>query len=365
MMPRATPLPPQPESLNLGPDRAVVLGEPVGRGVSSTVYRGTLEGSYRLRRPVAVKIFDPLATEECQQVVNGIARATRHTACVRHPNVAAPEEFFLAAPNVPVVISEWVDGVPLERFVDWHVQAGERITTDLALFIALEIAEGLAGARDAFTADGVRLNMSHHGLAAREVMLSRTGEVKITDFGISLAMRPASAVLPLRAFAKRVATLPPEVARGARGDARSDVFSLGILLREMLVGPRFAPGTRDGDILDMTRDGAIHSSPLERQLEEPLASILRRAIEIEPQRRYPHAGLLANDLRRASAMMGVGDERYFLRRAIENRFGAHPLDESDDFDPESFELHGSGTRPTAGLVLDEDEEVVFEEEDAG
>ena len=307
------------------------------------MYRGTIEGTFRMRRPVAVKIFDPLASEERDQVVDGLARATRHAACVRHPNVVSPEEFLLATPNQPAVLMEWIEGVSLDRFIEAHTQAGERMTTSLALFIALEIAEGLAGARDAFTADGVRLNMSHHSLSSREVMLSRHGEVKVTDFGVALAMRPASAVLRLRAFAKRVAPMSPEVARGSRGDARSDVFSLGMLLREMLIGPRFAQGTRDGDVLEMLREGAFHSSPLERPLHDSIAPILRRSIEIEPRLRYPHAGLFANDLRRAISVMGVGDERTFLRRAIENRFGAHGL---DDDDTPSFEMYGSGARPS-------------------
>ncbi|HEX7665496.1 MAG TPA: serine/threonine-protein kinase [Polyangiaceae bacterium] len=320
-MPLATPLPPRPETLALGPGRELVLGELIGRGSSSTVYRATLVADFRLRRPVAVKIFDPLPTDEREQVIEGLARATRHAANVRHPNVAAPEDFGLAASNQPMIVTELVDGVALDRFLDSHSNEGERIPTDLALFIALEIAEGLAGVRDAFTADGVRLNMGHHGLAAREVLLSRHGEVKVTDFGISLAMRPSSGVLRLRAFARRMATLPPEVARGARGDARSDVFALGIIMREMLVGPRFQHGTSDGEVLDMIAHGAIHTPPMTRALPDPLAGIVRRAIEIDPHRRYPHAGLLANDLRRAIALMGVGDERVFLRRAIENRFG--------------------------------------------
>lgn len=344
-MPRESPLPPRPEALSLGPDRAVYIGDLVGRGLCSAVYRGVVEGTYRMRRPIAVKIFDPLASEEREEIVSGLARATRHAACVRHPNVASPEEFLLASPNQPAVLAEWIDGVSLERFVEAYAQAGERMTTSLALFIALEIAEGLAGARDAFTADGVRLNMGHHSLSAREVMLSRHGEVKITDFGVALAMRPASAVLRLRAFAKRVSPMSPEVARGSRGDARSDVFSLGMLLREMLIGPRFALGSRDGDVLEMLREGAFHSSPLERPLHESIAPILRRAIEIEPRLRYPHAGLLANELRRAISMMGVGDERTFLRRAIENRFGHHGFDDDDD-DTDDFDLSGSGARPS-------------------
>jgi eukaryotic-like serine/threonine-protein kinase len=324
-MQRVTPLPPprQPsgqEVVSLGADRTVVFGEMVGRGACSAVYRGILEGPYRVRRPVAIKVFDALATEERDQVIAGLARATRHAACVHHPNVASPHELFLATPNEPMIVSEWVDGVTLQRFVETHREINRRVATDLALFIALEAAEGLTGARDAFTPERVRLNMGHHGLSGREILLSVHGEVKVCDFGLALALRQSSGVLHLRSIAKRVSTLPPEVAHGSRGDARSDVFSLGMILREMLVGPRFSDETSDSQILDMARDGSIQGSPLERQLPEPIASILRRAIEIEPSHRYPHAGIFADDLRRACTPMGVGDGRVYLRQALEEMF---------------------------------------------
>ena len=333
VMHKASPKsPPHPEAISLGPDREVVVGELVGRGVSSTVYRGILEGPNRVRRVVAVKIFDALSSEERDQVIAGLARATRNAACVHHPNVASPQELAFASANEPVIIGEWVDGVTLERFIRGHEQINRRVATDLALFIALEAAEGLTGARDAFTADRVRLNMGHHGLSGREVLLSIHGEVKVSDFGLALALRSSSGVVKLRSLAHRVATLPPEVAHGSRGDARSDVFSLGMMLREMLVGPRFSDGMADHEILEMARDGQIHSSPLERHLPEPLGAILRRAIEIEPARRHPHAGILADELRRACTPMGVGDGRLFLRQAVEEMFRNSIADEEPTID---------------------------------
>jgi eukaryotic-like serine/threonine-protein kinase len=333
VMHKASPLPPlHPEAVSLGPDREVVIGEVVGRGASSTVYRGILEGPHRVRRVVAVKVFDALASEERDQVIAGLARATRNAACVHHPNVASPQELAFASSSEPVIVSEWVDGVTLERFIQGHAEINRRVATDLALFIALEAAEGLTGARDAFTADRVRLNMGHHGLSGREVLLSIHGEVKVCDFGLALALRSASGVLQLRSIARRVATLPPEVAHGSRGDARSDVFSLGMMLREMLVGPRFSKEMADHEILQMARDGQIHSSPLERHLPEPLGAILRRAIEIEPARRHPHAGILADELRRACTPMGVGDGRVYLRQAIEEMFRNQIADEEPTVD---------------------------------
>jgi hypothetical protein len=134
----------------------------------------------------------------------------------------------------------------------------------------------------------------------------------------------------------------------------------------MLVGPRFPAEISDAKILEMTRDGQIHSSPFERQLPEPIASIVRRAIEIEPTRRYPHAGIFADDLRRACTPMGVGDGRVYLRQALEEMFRDEQLvDEEPTLDyaqlRESISAedtnygYDSGARLTHAEKVDEDD----------
>ncbi len=313
--------------LTLADDRSVSLGETIGRGCAATVYRGVVEGAYRVRRPVAVKILDALTTEDRDMVVTALSRAARHAACVDHPNVVATYEFNVHRESQPFIVTELVEGRPLGDLMGAFAAVNRRIPLDLALFIATEVAEGLSGARDARTIAGGILNMTHFDLSTREVLLSRFGEVKVSDFGVGNAVRPGSGVRTLRAVARRVVTMAPEIASGQKGDARSDVFSLGIILREMLLGPRFPASTPDASALELARDGFVQLMILEPKLPEPLGAILKRAIEIDPADRYPHASSMAYDLHRACLLMGVADGRFFLRRAMQEML---PPDDDDE-----------------------------------
>jgi hypothetical protein len=126
----------------------------------------------------------------------------------------------------------------------------------------------------------------------------------------------------IRAIACRAATMSPEIAQGRPGDTRSDVFSLGVVLREMLVGPRFATTLSDTEALAHARDGYVPSTFLELQLPKDVRNILRRALETDPALRYPHATAMAYELRRVALTMGVGDGRMFLRSALEKEHAA-------------------------------------------
>ena len=162
------------------------------------------------------------------------------------------------------------------------------------------------------------------------MLLSWHGEVKVGDFGVAASARAASSVRSVRALARRVRALAPEVARGQLGDARSDVFSLGVMLREMMVGPRFPQIVSDAEALVWARDGVVHQSLFEPQLPQALQAILTRAVERDPAHRYPHAGVLGYELRRVALAMGVGDGRAFLRTALSRAFGDDRGDDDED-----------------------------------
>jgi serine/threonine-protein kinase len=353
----------------------------------ATVYRGVYESGFGFRRTVAVKVFDVIASDEYEVVLSALTDAARRSAAVSHPNVVRIEDFGLLAPAQPYALQELVEGCTLGALASSRARRRERLPPDVALFIGIEIAEALAGARLACSPDGVRFGVVHAELSTSDVLLSWHGEVKVSDFGFGAAARAASSVRSIRALARRVRALAPEVARGQRGDARSDVFSVGVILREMLVGPRFPPTVTEAEALVLARDGVVHQAMFEPHLPAELQAILARALERDPQRRYPHAGALAYELRRVALTMGVGDGRTFLRTLLARTFGDEDEKEElemtteltmpiprpsgvatidrfarlrgessesriEDTDPEGFE---SGTLPISGLAEEEDD----------
>jgi serine/threonine-protein kinase len=332
-MSRPTPLiPPPTNHISLGEGRRLRIGAQLGRGTCSTVYRGVSEGRFGLQREVAVKIFDVVASDDCEADLAILTTAAVQSACVRHPNVVRVEDFGMLGPVQPYWVSELVEGRSLARLMSHTQRQHERLPLDLSLFIALEVAEALEGARTALTADRARVDLVHAELGPKDVLLSWHGEVRVTDFGICSASRASSGIRPVGGLVARIRSLSPEGARGQAPDARSDVFSLGVLLRELVVGPRFPAFTSDAQALSWARDGVVHQSLFEPQPPPLVRAVLSRSLERDPSRRYPHAGAMAAELRRAALSMGVGDGRSFLRAALVRAFGEEGSSDSETTD---------------------------------
>ena len=310
------------EHVELGGGRRVVLLDVLGRGAFATVYRGLLCSDNGLRRPVAVKVFSAVSSDEAEQVLSLVTRTACRLAWVDHPNVVRVYECGDER-GQPYVIEELVSGVTLAALQEAYAKKQRRMPLDLALFIAAEVAEGLAGARLARDQDGVQLGMIHHALSAREVLLSWRGEVKVSDFETSTARAATSSVRSLRGMASRASTMAPEVAQGCPADARSDVFAFGVLLRELLIGPRFPAGLGSGDAIRLAREGYVQPMTFQPHLPPGLESVMTRALAVDPEARYPNACALAFDLRRVVLSMGVGDGRYFLQKALEREWAQH------------------------------------------
>ncbi|MDB4934098.1 MAG: hypothetical protein JWP87_1070 [Labilithrix sp.] len=315
-----TALHPRADLIDIGEGRRVRLLEVLGQGGSSTVHRGLLESKTGVRRLVAVKVFGSIPSEDAERGYALAARTAIRAASVRHPNVVELYEFGQRH-NQPFFVTELVDGVTLQMLLERYARKSLRLPLDLALFIATEVGEALSGARTACDHRDRQLGMLHLALGPRKVLLGWRGEVKVADFETSMAVVAASSIRNLRIVAHRTATMAPEVARGEPGDARSDVFSFGVVLRELFVGPRFGPGVKNAEAVQLARDGFVQPMSFQPHLPEALLHIMRRALQIDPADRYPNASAMAFELRRIGLAMGVGDGRLFLRRALDREFG--------------------------------------------
>jgi serine/threonine-protein kinase len=341
-----------PHALILSDGRVIVLAESIGRGSIGEVHRGVLESAWQMRRPVAVKVFDAPPEQEPGEMMQRLGGIARRAACLNHPSVVRVYEVDRtdhAGTAQPFVVMEMVEGEPLSSILAaWHEQ-GFRVPVDFALVVALRIAEALGAALFTDAPDGGLTQLVHGDLSPRQVLVSQQGDVKVGDFGQAV-LRDAVSHVRSR---DRLAYTAPEVACGLDPDARADVFSLGVILHEMLVGPRFGPGTGTAEAIRMVRDGRFHSTCLEPNLPRDLRAVLDRALMPNPMQRHPHARSLAFDLRREMLRMGLSDAQTSVRHAVvgwcelRSSYEAPPSRRTSEVVPSPARDDPQGVRPSA------------------
>jgi tRNA A-37 threonylcarbamoyl transferase component Bud32 len=250
----------------------------LGSGGTSEVFEAT---DRLLGRRVAVKILRKRMTPDPHAVAR-FRREARAAASLNHPNIVTVHDVGVDGPR-PFIVMELVHGEPLSDLLDREV----RLSPGRAASIAHAIAEGLACAHDA--------GIVHRDLKPRNVMLTAQGLVKVLDFGIAQALDRTPVDEPL-GTAEYVS---PEQATGRSLDGRSDVYSLGVVLYEMLAGR--PPFTADRALTVMHQH--VHEAPtplseLWPDVPAALQSIVDRCLRKEPASRYRDARELAGDLRR-------------------------------------------------------------------
>lgn len=302
-------------SLALSDGRIVTLVEQIGRGSIGEVHRGVLESSWGLRRPVAVKLLDIMPEDDQGELLRRLAGIARRAASIRHPSVIQTLEVdHTQSKRNPqsFVVMELVCGESIANLLASWREAGMRVPVDFALVVALKAAEALGAALFSDNTDGGLTALMHGDLSPHQILVSDQGDVKIGDFGQGSLRDVVSHVRSRYA----IGYTAPEVACGENGDARSDVFSLGVILHEMLVGPRFAPKTSTATVIEMVRDGRFHSSLMAPNLPLDLKAVINRALAVDADERYPHARALAFDLRREMLKMGLCDAQTCIRQEV-------------------------------------------------
>lgn len=303
--------------LTLTDGRRVTLLEPLGRGRYGLVQRAVIESGWGIRRPAAVKRFQLGPDSDHVDAMRCLGEIARRLVCVRHPNVIQLLEIdrtdrMHMEPYTPFMLTELVEGESLHSILAGWERTATRVPMDFALVVALRTAEALGAALFTEGPDGSLTGLLHGDLSPRQILISNQGEVKVGDFGQFTLGECQSSV---RAR-PRLEFTAPEVIWGNAPDARSDVFSLGAILRALLVGPRFEPGTSSRDAMRMIRDGQFHASLLEPNIPRTLRDVMDQALAPNPQHRYGHARALAFDLRREMLRLGLTDAQTCIRHAI-------------------------------------------------
>jgi hypothetical protein len=256
------------------------IGEILGSGGMGIVYAASDEA---LGRTVALKVLPP-AFEVDDERRRRFLREARAASAVVHPNLAAIHEVGETGGYVFIAM-ELVHGRTLARLL-----RDGRMTVSESLRIGRGIAEGLAGAH--------AVGVVHRDLKPDNVMVDEAGTVKILDFGIAKLPTPHGALGPstLTHEGSILGTpgyMSPEQAFGSAVDARSDVFSIGALLYEMVTGrPPFVGESAMHVLVATTRDAPVAPSRLEPAVGGALEALIVRCLAKEPEDRFPDASAL-------------------------------------------------------------------------
>jgi eukaryotic-like serine/threonine-protein kinase len=268
---------------------SIVLGgryeveEELGRGGMAKVYRGT---DTVLGRPVAVKILAPQFTDD-PSFVDRFRREAQAAARLNHPNLVSVYDTG-SDDGVHFIVMEYVEG----RTLADYLAGGGRIMPQRAI----EIAEAVSQALTAAHAQGV----IHRDIKPGNIMITPSGDVKVADFGIARVIAGAETIAQTAAVLGTAAYLSPEQAQGQPVDQRSDLYSLGCVLYEMVAGR--PPFTGDSPVAVASKqvlEQPVPPSKLNPDVSPQLDAVIMRTLAKNPDNRYGSAEEFRQDLERA------------------------------------------------------------------
>ncbi len=256
-------------------------------GGMAELFKATLTGEHGFAKLVAIKkILPHLATDH--SFVEMFIDEARITAQLDHRHIVQVFELGTDA-DTPYIAMQYVDGLDVLALLRECARSQIRLPPDLAALIVRDVLDALDYAHHALDASGRPLGIIHRDISPGNVLLSWRGDVKLTDFGIARAAerRHKTEAGTLKG---KYGYMSPEQVSGSEVDARSDLFSLGILLAEMVMARRLFTSTNDLDILLMVRDARLdrlHKYASEFPVE--LRVLTTKALQRRPEDRWQSA----------------------------------------------------------------------------
>ena len=292
------------------------LSRKLADGGMGSVYKAEQFGAEGFIKTVAIKTILPMYTQK-DNFVSAFVGEAKLVANLVHQNIVQIHHLG-RHDNGYYISMEYIDGWNLTSFLMRHGETGKIIPIDIATFIVSRICRGLEYAHNKRDENGQHLGLVHRDVSPNNIMITREGEVKLTDFGVAKAarfMEDDSGYL-----VGSVEYMSPEQAECGAIDARSDLFSLGLVFYELLTGIRIFK-CRNNDIEETLRKIKEDKIPDPRRyrddIPDSLARILMKCLQKKVGKRWSSSGDLGHALESEMYSKGYGPTIVTLAKYME------------------------------------------------
>lgn len=310
----------------------------IGVGGMGEVYFAWAYGAARTRKPVVVKVLRGEMLSE-PGALEMFVEEGRLSLNLSHSNVLQVFDFGKADDRYFMAM-EYVDGFHLGEL---KRRAGGTLEVDLACFIAMEVCLGLDYAHRLRSDEGKPLHIVHRDVTPTNVLISREGEVKLADFGIARATGRSQHTQAGQIRGK-VRYMSPEAARGEPLDGRSDLFSLGAILFELLTGRRVfdAKGGREAVLQQIVSGQVPPPSSVADEVPKSLDAVVLKSMAFKREDRYPDAFAMHRAIEEGCRAAGLHPSRGRFLEFLRELDAADAAAEAN-----SWASNGSAIRPDA------------------
>ena len=263
-------------------------------GGMAEVFRGEAVSVQGFKKQVAIKRVLPHLAQN-KSFIRMFLDEARLGARLNHANIVTVFDIG-AADNTYFIVMEFVDGANLKHVLETLKKLGQRAGLKELLYIGLEICKGLSHAHALRDDNGVPLHIVHRDISPPNILITRGGEVKVTDFGLAKATTQLEKTDP-GVVKGKFSYLSPEAAMGKEVDARADVFAVGILLWEALANRRLFLGESDYETVKKVQRAEVPSlSTFNAEVDAELDALLMKSMARDREQRFQSAQELGDAL---------------------------------------------------------------------
>lgn len=277
----------------------------LGAGGMGLVWKGLLVGQAGFQRPLVIKQLKNAGDPGHVQL---FVQEARRYALLDHENIGRIFDFDKVADELCIIL-EYIDGWTLIEYLERHKDQDRRPDVDLSVFIVSRVCRALQYVFE-------RAQIVHRDISPSNIMMTREGTVKLIDFGIATLSGTRD-----YALTGKPAYMAPEMVTEMRTDNRSDLFSLGAVLYELLSGERLFRAENTAAVLEKVVSAPIFSvRTLRPDVPEAVEAIVRRALQRDPALRFASAADMGEACEHHLYDKGYGPTNLTLKRYVARLF---------------------------------------------